>query len=72
MKKETMWLLIGAGVIGYLMLNNQPAPATVGRVRFRPYSPPHTMRGIPGGTGGYSEQGQGFGMEHRTRYGYDG
>jgi hypothetical protein len=72
MKNETLWLIAGAGVVAYLMFGQASSPTTVSRVRFRPYSPPHTMKGIPGGSGGYAEQGQGFGMEHRTRYGYDG
>jgi hypothetical protein len=71
MKNQTMWLLAGAGVVAYLMMQQQTS-STVSRVRFRPYSPPHTMKGIPGGTGGYAEQGQGFGMGNRARYGYDG
>jgi hypothetical protein len=73
MKKETLWLLAGAGVVAYLMFQQQSSPTTVSRVRFRPYSPPHAaLNGIPGGTGGYAEQGQGFGMEHRSRHAYDG
>jgi hypothetical protein len=76
MKNQTMWLLIGGGILFYLM--NKPATAApLARVKFRPYTdanPPRKlhMAGIPGGTGGFAVQDQSFGSGHRSRYGYEG
>jgi len=69
MKNDTMWLLIAAGVVAYLVLNKQ-ATGLQG-IPFRPQ--PFTPRRLAATPLPRMQpnQGDGFGMDHRARYGYD-
>ena len=79
MKDETMWLLLGGAVFAIFLLNKSAQSAGLSRVRpvFRPYTPRlgaivnHPAGLLVPSRKAAPLQGQGFGMDHRSRYGYE-